>query len=262
MENKEPLDFEETGKSKLLSGKDCQREFVELFPSIYLTMMSVIQGVSLSFLMYFSFEAWKIAQKKSGTYVFVLYALLTLLIIATIWHEYLISITTARPANWKDTIYPIFLGVSQVITSSYIQYPSIWRATSIAIVVFGCLAYKNTRKGINCECKKYSEKISHYITVSIQQKEVSLLLAALFIVIVSTIGIVFPVSNTEIISNISLLDLFFFLVIVSFLLNTLRISDWYYKELGKVDNGFRVENRKLKYDLMNRPVSWLVKKFY
>ncbi len=90
------------------------------FASIYLTFISLLQGIALSQLVPQMFTYFKIAEHP-WTDIHVLPLTIMLLIIFIVWHHYAISIFFLRWfPNIIDTIIPFIVGIGQFVLISYL----------------------------------------------------------------------------------------------------------------------------------------------
>ncbi len=90
------------------------------FASIYLTFISLLQGIALSQLVPQMFTYFKISEHP-WTDIHMLPLMIMLLIIFIVWHHYAISIFFLRWfPNIIDTIIPFIVGIGQFVLISYL----------------------------------------------------------------------------------------------------------------------------------------------
>jgi len=90
----------------VLDGRRFKKDLEKLFPSIYLTMLSMIQGLVFAFLMYMllGFIQKFFEHSPTQNASFVMFFILNLIILALIWYDYLYNLLLIRPPNLQDAI--------------------------------------------------------------------------------------------------------------------------------------------------------------
>jgi hypothetical protein len=140
-------------------GEKFRKELLEIYPNMYLTWLSMIQGVVFATLLYKGFSSiidFKICLlEKIGI---VIYILLSVGILALIWFDYLYNNIFKRIPNLRDAFFPILFGIFQVGLAFFLNNPRIWMGFSLLIGVTACFAYPNTRIQVMKEMK-FEEEI-------------------------------------------------------------------------------------------------------
>jgi hypothetical protein len=115
------------------------------FSSYYLTSLAMIQGVALGWLFYNSIEFLKNGMPpKEFTWTILPFSVLTLGIIAIVWHEYVLStIEFWWRIGWIDTFIPLLMGFTQFALASVLDKPPLWCYCGAVMSVWGLGAYIN-----------------------------------------------------------------------------------------------------------------------
>jgi hypothetical protein len=113
------------------------------FSGMYLTMLSIIQGVALSFLVSKVFDA-QTGVPYSSPYglEYLVMSLLTLLIIIVLWHSYfwLSVIASWVPTIW-DSLFMFLIGSTELIAVKSIGN-TVWFYAVAFIAIFGGFQYR------------------------------------------------------------------------------------------------------------------------
>jgi len=113
-----------------------------VFPSIFLTLMSIIQGVTLSMWGTKTFN--RLFSSDNLDWAFLPYGLLTFLILVIVWHEYMLAALVNRwVPSWCDSLIPFFLGAAEIVLIMFMGDPR-WFIGLMVVLVIGALAYLNT----------------------------------------------------------------------------------------------------------------------
>lgn len=119
------------------------------FSSATLTILSIIQGVSLSILANNIYTAY--GNSKSD-YSFFLYSALSFSILIVIWYEYLwITIILRWIPTWMDAVIPFVLGAIEISLTFFITNPRFWLVFSILLGAGAVVAYNIRRRYISRE---------------------------------------------------------------------------------------------------------------
>ena len=118
----------------------------ESFPSVYLTLISIIQGVALGILAQNTF-GYISTESVSNIEVFrmIPYAILSFLTIVTVSFEYnwFVGIYRWSPKIW-DTLIPLLLGMSQIGSLYFLRMPEVWWILNALFAIIGVVAFNNT----------------------------------------------------------------------------------------------------------------------
>lgn len=130
-----------------------QQNFVQSF----MTMMSIIQGLSFSFLIMNTMQYHGSAANHSLQPWFLIYPAISffMMILVLFFYSWFVSITY-RPPSIKETLIPFFLGLFQVIPTYYLNDPKKWFFWSGVLLGMGVFGFYNTFRGITPE--DYGEK--------------------------------------------------------------------------------------------------------
>jgi hypothetical protein len=216
----------------------------ELFSSTYLTMLSIIQGVSLGFIMLNSAIFWD-AAKETGNYSFWIYSPLSLLILFLIWYEYVYNLLFPRVPNLRDNIFPFLFGIFQIISSFFLNNPRNWLIITAVLGVLGYFAYKNTRDKFPKE--DYTKKVgTHFSGFQLTKMKFMVVLAVIsllfrfmyFISSDSPIGFIKKdisgFFSKSAVLKITLIDFANFLIISSSVCILIYLSRRLYKDLERI----------------------------
>jgi hypothetical protein len=242
-----------------LSGVDTLRHQRELFSHNYLAIMSIVQGVTLHILIYHSMDYW--GDIECYGYGFILYFFINLEILALLWYEYLYNMQFPRLANWKDTVFPIVLGVLQILLTYNLTQPHRWLLIAMAIAVIGYCAYRNTRISLLPWQKEYQPHIAEYIFNSQRKKEVGT--AVLFLVLV-VISILYYSFYNMYHKRINILDCLWFVIFTYITIIFFGVSNRLEHDLRELDRNWTYKPTRLRVDvlLLEPLLEWCVKRFY
>jgi hypothetical protein len=117
-----------------------QRRIEEQFPALYLTLMSIIQGVALSYLV-LTLDAR--LPRMSGLAWFQ--AAVSLVVLVIVWHEYaLTAVTFVWRPTLLDTLLPFVIGCTEVVMAHNIGgAPMLWLGPNALVLGATLLAYLN-----------------------------------------------------------------------------------------------------------------------
>ncbi len=147
-----------------LDQQEFKRRMGESFPAVYLTVISIVQGVALGILAQNTFG--KISTTTSVSLSFILsllpYAVLSFMVIVTVSFEYnwFVGIYRWSPRLW-DSFIPLLLGLSQIGPLYFLNSPRVWWILNAVFAVIGTIAFNNTRmnqrKDMFSDQKVYNE---------------------------------------------------------------------------------------------------------
>lgn len=122
-----------------------QQNFVQSF----MTMMSIIQGLSFSFLIMNTMQYHGPASSGSIQSWFLIYPAISffMMVLVLFFYTWFVSITY-RPPSIRETIIPFFLGLFQVIPTYYLNDPRKWFFWSGVLLGMGVFGFYNTFRGI------------------------------------------------------------------------------------------------------------------
>ncbi len=117
------------------------------FPSVYLTTVSIIQGVALGILANNTFGYVTDPETSSldNWAPFIPYAAFSFLVIVTVSFEYnwFVGMYRWSPKVW-DTLIPFLLGIAEIGPMFYLTNPRIWWLLTAALGYVAALAFLNT----------------------------------------------------------------------------------------------------------------------
>lgn len=233
-----------------LSGLSALKEMKKLFSHTYLAMLSIIQGVALHILIYHSMEYWYNIEEYGHT--FIIYFFINLEILCLIWFEYVYIVQFPRIANWKDTVYPISLGVLQIFLTYSLTDPEKWLLFVIPTGVIGYLAFRNTRKSLRRWRGEFQSYIADYIDNIHRKKEAGMVLAtstmAIFLVLYQLFpGGIYVLASGN--NSINILDILIFFFMSYFTVINFHISNRLEKDFRELDKNNTYEAVRLKADI-------------
>jgi len=139
----------------------------EVHGSTYLTLISIVQSVTFSFLMYFVINNYNFFCLVGWILAFS-----TFVVIVLVWNEYVMGIISfVWIPNLIDSALPFLLGVSEVVTVQMIANDPIWWFFWMTItLLIGFIAFVNMYWRAwrdNDEKNKFAFKtLGNYVTVS------------------------------------------------------------------------------------------------
>jgi hypothetical protein len=113
-----------------------------------MTMMSIIQGLSFSFLMVNAMQNFGPGDGARLRPSFLIYPAISffIMVLVLFFYSWFISITY-RPPSIRETLVPFLLGLLQVIPTYYFDVPSSWFFLNGWLMVMGGLGFFNTLIG-------------------------------------------------------------------------------------------------------------------
>jgi len=147
-----------------LNTEEFKSRIAESFPSAYLTIISIIQGVALGLLATNSFGYIKDPCLPETWVRFLPYSFMSFLTIIVVTYEYtwFVGVFRWSPRIW-DTIIPFALGFSAIGPIFYLTNPKIWWFLTAAFCGFGALGFFNTLW--NCRQNMFDKNKKVYIRV-------------------------------------------------------------------------------------------------
>lgn len=120
--------------------EDYKQNLKDPFTQVYLTLISVIQGVVLGYMAAVADDSYE----KLNTYLSIIFVTTFIRIIAT-WHDYAIGIViSAWPPTIADSIIPFFIGAIEfLLISSTRSSVQTWLLAMAALNIGYLLAYLN-----------------------------------------------------------------------------------------------------------------------
>jgi hypothetical protein len=125
-----------------------QQNFVQTF----MTMMSIIQGLSFSFLMANAMQYHRPGVEKPLHSLFLIYPAISffIMVLVLFFYSWFVSITY-RPPSIKETFVPFFLGLFQVIPTYFLDDPKNWFFWNGVLLGMGAFGFYNTLRDITME---------------------------------------------------------------------------------------------------------------
>lgn len=251
---------------RIYNGVNFKKDLLELFPSIYLTLLSMIQGVVFGFLVY---NLILIFQNPTNILQFIsviIFFLCSLYYIFLIWYDYLYNNILKRYPNPKDITYPFFFGILQAGLAYNLTRPILWMIFSLGIGFVACFAYENTRKAfmeevkisknnISYESIKFDSSLIDYLN-KMQFMKIFLIYAMfLSILFVLIINIIFSFLLKDNFFNYIMILIYFILMLSLFYLLTLSflITERLFKYAQELKENFKIKklNEKIHFDFFN-----------
>lgn len=119
-----------------------REELYRVFPNIYFTIMSVVQGVALSILALRIFESF---DNGALNFYFLVYAALSFggMVVVLFEYSYYVALVR-RPPMITDIYIPMLLGISLIFPILFINNKLLWWGSTAFFAFSGALAYTNT----------------------------------------------------------------------------------------------------------------------
>lgn len=253
---------EKDKKKKIINGQKYKEDLEELFPSIYLTMLSMIQGVVFGFLLYNLYINFHlIPDNKIQQYIsFGIFFLISLFTLILIWYDYLYNIVLRRCPNFKDAIFPFLFGIFQVGMAFNLTRPPVFMIFAFGVGFVGCLAYHNTRiaylKFIKYKKENYKTKIEEKTTkyiVHLQLKKIRIIWILMFIIFLFFISYYLVFDGNPFKTKIILICGIMFILLSYFLLLSFFVTERFFQNIEKIKKGVDIEklNTKVATDPLN-----------
>ena len=144
-----------------LNKKEFKSRMAESFPAVYLTAISIIQGVALGILASNTFCYIKDPNLAEPWIRFLPYSVTSLIFLIVVTYEYtwFVGIFKYSPKIW-DTIIPFVLGASEIAPMFYLTNPRIWWVLVTIFCFFGAWGFLNTLR--NCKEPMFGENEQAY----------------------------------------------------------------------------------------------------
>ena len=128
-----------------LTAENYQKATLELFPSAYLTTISIIQGVALGILANNTFGFINRSNLNMHWIYFLPFSLFSFVTIILISYNYTLFIGIFRrvPQKW-DAVVPFGLGFGEVAPMFFLTVPIYYWLTTSLYCIAGALAFTNT----------------------------------------------------------------------------------------------------------------------
>jgi hypothetical protein len=140
--NQENIPREVNMGSNEVSGKNDKivKKVKDEFPSVYLTLISIIQASVVGYLIITMQTHW-----GKLTLTNWMPPVATFLLIITVWNEYMMGSTTFRwIPRLKDSFLPFALGISEIyVVSNIVEYLYSWCFSTSVFSFIGFLAFLN-----------------------------------------------------------------------------------------------------------------------
>lgn len=134
-----------------LTKEEFKKRIISSFPAVYLTIISIIQGVALGILAYNTFGYIKNPEFAGRWLMFIPYSIISFIIILIVSYEYawFVGIFRWSPRIW-DSVVPFTLGFSELIPMFFLTRARNWFLSTGIFCFIGALAFLNSVKN----CKK------------------------------------------------------------------------------------------------------------
>jgi hypothetical protein len=116
------------------------------FSSAYLTMISIIEGVTFGFIMANTFSTFKVDLPLE----FLVYPLMSFatLILTFYFYSYFVSAVYTLP-NFRESVIPFCLAATQVIPTFFFNQPKYWWFLFALFCIVSILAFHNTLRSLH-----------------------------------------------------------------------------------------------------------------
>lgn len=125
-----------------VSEREVRERTLEVFSSSYMTLVSIIQGGAITFLVSKSLEAHQGSGLSVGTGVRVAATTLTVLVVFYMYSWYTVFVRYVP--SIVDSAIPLALGGSEIAMALSLGEPSSWLTWSLITAVFGAAAFANS----------------------------------------------------------------------------------------------------------------------
>ena len=163
-----------------LTPDEFKKRINENFPSAYLTLISIIQGVSLGILANNTFTYIKDPCLAEPWESFLPYSIMCFFLIIIVTYEYVwfIGVFHWSPKIW-DTFIPFFLGISEIVPMFYLTSPKIWWLCTAGFSVCGAFGFYNSLR--NCKEPMFcgNKKMYNRVRKTLKQDVILALAAAI-----------------------------------------------------------------------------------
>ncbi len=128
-----------------LNNKIFKRRSSETFPSVYFTLISIIQGVGLAILVTKTFEYITTDNLTEHWIRYFPYSIISFFILILVVYEYtwFIGVFRWTPKIW-DTAIPFFLGAIEISPMFFLTNPQNWWLLMAFFAIMGALAFYNS----------------------------------------------------------------------------------------------------------------------
>jgi len=180
-----------------LDREEFKRRIAESFPAVYLTIISIIQGVALGILATKTHEYIKNSCLAEPWLRFLPYSVMSFLLIIVVSHEYTWFLGIFKwPPRVLDTVIPFAIGFSEISPMFFLTNSRIWWFLTAAFCSFGALAFSYTLW--NCRRAWFREntnKEAYDKLISTLRQDISM---ALILAPICICGGVFYSSSTKV----------------------------------------------------------------
>ena len=148
------------------------------FPAVYLTVISIIQGVALGILASNTFDYIKNPDFAEHWIRFLPYSAMSFISIIVVSFEYtwFVGVFKRSPKIW-DTVVPFVLGLSEIGPMFYLTNPSSWWLLTSVFCCVGAGSFFNTLW--NCKQSMFGKKAYHMTRSNLKWNILLALIAAL-----------------------------------------------------------------------------------
>ncbi|MES2706278.1 MAG: hypothetical protein V4726_06685 [Verrucomicrobiota bacterium] len=143
------------------------------FAAAYLTLISIIQGVALYFVLNNSMAIWKNPEGLDKR--FLLYPATSFLSLVVVFYlySYFVSVTF-RPPSIRDCLFPMILGALEVIPTFYFDMPKYWWLWYSVFTFFAVVPLMNTWLSLHADHYAESFKDTYRLTQYENYKNISI----------------------------------------------------------------------------------------
>jgi len=144
-----------------LNKKEFKARMGDSFPSVYLTMISIIQGVALGILAS-QINRLIFHPEQGSTMIrhwllvapYCIFSFMSILIVAY-QYSWFIGLFKWSPAFW-DIFFPFSLGLTEILPMFFLNKPAGWMLCTSVFSFMGVLAWRNTL--IHCNSSAFGQK--------------------------------------------------------------------------------------------------------
>ncbi len=162
-----------------LDKEEFKRRIENSFPNVYLTFISIIQGVALGILVTNTFVYINAVTANDLSWTrYLPYSIMSFVLLMIMSYEYTWFVGVFR---WSpkvlDTVVPFVLGASEITPTFFLAQPRKWWITTAIFCILGAIGFWNSLR--NCKKSMFPGNIKAYELTSAALKS-DILIALLF----------------------------------------------------------------------------------
>lgn len=199
------------------------------FSSGYLTMISIIEGVSFGILTTKTAEAFAAGMPKS----YIIYPMMSFstIVITFYFYSYFVSVLYTLP-YFRETAIPLCLAATQVAPMFFLNDPKNWWAFFAVFTAFGGIAFHNTIRSLHPGL--YAKDMSRVYTLNRVEILGNAYISAAISIVASVASLVHPSAKITMSSTLLTYDIVpFIFVLIVMIIMIMKSQLWYLPNLFK-----------------------------